>query len=444
LAPTLSPTSPTSPTVSPVDRPNVLLVLGDDMGTDKVAAYGEHPMPPSTPTLDALAADGVLFRNAYAYPACSSTRGALMTGRYGRRTGLGRAIDMYGDAGLSDAEWTVAESLGEAGYHTMALGKWHLAAYGIPDWTNAPHRAGFASYAGAPSNVWDSFQELEQQTHYYFWEKNTEGTLSLETLYTTVDTVDDALGALAEAQEPWLTYLAFNAPHGPFLPPPPELHNQDLSLTPGLLVRLYDAGVEALDTELGRLLDGIDPEVRGRTLVIFLGDNGTPEAGVAPPWVPQLAKLTMAEGGINVPMIVSGAGVVAPGRETDALVHVVDLLPTLAELAGGSVQADVDGLSFLPQLVDPDAPGPREVLYTERFGPNGVGVPRVMDQRAVRDGRFKLVRFDVGIEGLFDLQGRYDDGPELIVAGPLSAEAEEAYARLSEALDGWEAELGLP
>jgi arylsulfatase A-like enzyme len=180
-------------------------------------------------------------------------------------------------------------------------------------------------------------------------------------------------------------------------------------------------------------------------VVIALGDNGTPEQAVLAPRDPAESKLSMYEGGLNVPFLVAGAGV-AHG-ESQALVSVVDVLPTLAELAGVEpVDEDgapiaLDGRSLWPELTDPaGAPGPDHV-YAEDFAPLGFG-PYEHSSRAVRDGRWKYVASDdTREEHLLDLQGRVDDGPDLLATPPLDDEAQEALARLRGVMAGYERTL---
>jgi arylsulfatase A-like enzyme len=133
--------------VTPEGRPpNVLIVLLDDVGTDKIGAYAEHPRPAHTPNLDALAAEGVLFRNAWATPQCSPSRAALLTGRYGRRSGVGRTVQAYESSyELPPDELTLPEMLRGApdAWDSSEVGKWHLATYASVD--NVAARARRAS-----------------------------------------------------------------------------------------------------------------------------------------------------------------------------------------------------------------------------------------------------------------------------------------------------------
>ncbi len=135
--------------VVPAAADNFLIIVGDDLGVDKIGAYGEGPNPPPTPTIDSLAVEGVLFRNAYAYPNCSPARAAALTGRFGFRTGIGTP----GGANLALEEVLLPE-LVAATHESAALGKWHIGANGDAD---HPNDSGFDYFAGALANIGDYF-----------------------------------------------------------------------------------------------------------------------------------------------------------------------------------------------------------------------------------------------------------------------------------------------
>jgi len=201
--------------------------------------------------------------------------------------------------------------------------------------------------------------------------------------------------------------------------------------------------VTAVDTELGRMLARMDDGVLSRTLIVVLGDNGTDGKVVPPPIQGKEAKFTLYEPGTRVPFVVSGAGVGARGSETRALVHAVDLFPTVAAIAGVDTDAlrfELDGHSLMPLLANPNGAWPREVLFTERFLPNGGG-PWTEEDVAVRDRRYKLMETRVAGKAtatyLFDLKGRTTHGPNLLDA-PLDERAEAAHAKLRKALKRFE------
>lgn len=422
--------------------PNVLLVILDDVGTDKVAAYGEEKKAPETPTLTALAHEGMLFRNAWATPYCSSTRAAIQTGRQPGRTGIGYVVFPEQDAWeLAPSEVTLPEMLERAPtkWDSSLVGKWHLGTRKSGSPATHPGRQGYAWWASTDDNLGAG------PTAYYSFERNLNGTESTVNAYATTVQADDALARTKAMAEPWLITLAFNAAHAPLHAPPPEL----APLPPGATqADKFDAMLVAADRELGRVLAGMDPAVRERTMIFVIGDNGTMEQGVRPPRDPAAAKGTVYEGGVNVPLIVAGPLVGKPGAESLALVHAVDLFATVADIANVDLKGlpnPIDGRSLLPALKDPSADVHR-LLFTEQFQPNGRPGDWKMHARAVRGARYKLVLLTKAgqtTEHLYDLQGRDVDGPDLLAGGgKLSEEAREALAQLRTELERHEPEPG--
>lgn len=424
---------------------NVLILVADDLGVDQLAAYGIAPDPPSTPAIDSLAASGVLFRNAWANSLCSPTRATVQTGRYGFRTGIGSVIGP-GAAALRDWEVTLPEMLdaGTGGaYAHAAFGKWHLGPFVPSNATagplEAPGDAGYGFFAGTMQNL----------TSYYSFVEVRNGTARPSFGYATSHTVDDVLEWTETAPEPWLAHVGFHAAHVPLNVPPAHLHGVDFSQAgiPGLdTVPYYRATVEALDTEIGRLLEGLG-DVLDETTVLFLGDNGTTKEGVAPPFDPEKNKGTLYQGGVHVPLIVTGPAVNAPGLECSALVNTTDVFATVAELAGVdlasvvSVDRPLDSVSLVPYLHDPAAPSLRATVYAEQFHPNGFG-PYESHDRAIRGPRYKLIVKELftpqpaRTEELYDLELDPFELADLLAApGPLAPPAAQAYRQLARELE---------
>lgn len=400
---------------------NVLLVVLDDVGVDRVGAYAEHPSPGKTPTLDRLADEGVLFRNCWANPYCSPTRATLLTGRYGFRTGIGHFIRQgAGRQGLASREWTIPRVLQHAAegvYHTAALGKWHLADYHQS--RDHPRKTGFDYHAGAFENLLD----------YERWVKHTNGDEASSDVYPTTDTTDEAIGAIERfGAEPWFLYVAYNAAHTPYHAPPAHLHDFPLEeLKPETRSMHHKAMVQAMDRELGRLLESIPADVAARTTVIVVGDNGTQGTASEPPTSPDHGKGTLYDGGIRVPLIIAGAAVSpqARGRECAALVNTTDLFATTLGLCGVDARATVpaprelDSLDAGPYLVDPALTSRRDVLFAEHFKPNHPDGNYELRQFAVGDGRYKLIRDALtGEELLFDLVADPREERDLLAAAP--------------------------
>lgn len=435
----------------PPPPPNLLLIVADDLGVDQVAAYGAHPRPPRTPSIDALAAEGVRFDRAYGYTSCSPSRAALLTGRHGRRTGIGRTVseDRDADDALSLDEVTLPELLRDHAptpYQSAAIGKWHLAASGTPDAADHPRLAGFDHHRGALGNLGAPLPtDPENRNDYHRWIESHDGLTAERHGYITTTEVDDALAFITATPDPWLVWLAFHAPHTPLHAPPPRLRG-DLPLLP-TDADLYRAMVESMDTEIGRLLDTLDPAVRARTWVVVLGDNGTPDHGVLPPWSDRRAKSTLFEGGTHIPLIVAGPGLPQRGVASQALVHITDVFATLADLGGVPVRdlyagttrpgdlggVALDGRSLLPVLLQPELPGDRAYVVTERFAPNHL-LPRPDHDFAVRDHRWRLLVTD-HVHQLYDLGDGWLDGGDVLPTP--TPEAQAAERRLSAALDAW-------
>lgn len=383
-----------TPEPQPAQRaPNILLVIADDLGVDMLASYGSGSDLPVTPTLDSLAASGTSFRNAWSNPNCSPTRCTLLTGRYALRTGVGNVISKT-TAAMPLAEVTLPELLdqGASGYAHAAFGKWHLGNASVGGLL-APNLAGFGHFDGGLIGA------LEQEPlSYFYWPQVVDGQIAVNTGYNTSEIVDAASAWIQAAPEPWFCYLSFYAPHAPLHEPPAGLYTEDLNgLDPSVDSRpFYKAMIEAMDAELGRLMSEIG-SIRENTNVIFVGDNGTPPNLVIPPFDPRQAKGTVYQGGVLVPLIMSGPSVEIPGSESLALVNTTDLFTTLAEMAGVDA-AEVlpgrvlDSISVLPFLRDPSLASLRDFQFAELFSPVGATGNSIRRySRAISDGRYKLI-----------------------------------------------------
>jgi arylsulfatase A-like enzyme len=383
-------------------RPNILLVIADDIGVDSHSLYNTNSKAslPPTPNINSLYTNGVLFRSAYAYPSCSATRAALLTGRYGFRTGWGLAIDVDSTTVLLGNEPTLPKILSQnpqLGYRDASFGKWHL---GFKP-TDPNLLGGWSHFSGAPSHSLESF---------FRWQKIVDGKTSTSTNYATTDNVNDAISWIQQqGTNNWFLWLAFNAPHAPFHKPPDGLHSYtSLSTSQSEIDRnprpYFEAATEAMDTELGRLLSTVD---RSNTVIIFVGDNGTPQEVVQPPYTSARAKFTLYEGGTHVPLIISGPVVKNPHRETAHPVHVVDLYATILEFAGAEVPnalpANVisDSHSLVPFLTSDESTFSRDWLFTEQFPATNL----YPDQqgRTIRDESLKLIRLSNGTRSVYDL-----------------------------------------
>ncbi|MCA8976546.1 MAG: sulfatase-like hydrolase/transferase [Planctomycetes bacterium] len=409
---------------------NVLVVLADDLGVDYVSCYAEGSAPPPTPTIDSLAQNGVLFRNAWAYPSCSPARAAILTGRHPCRTMVGRWIAHPNNSGpavgtIRAAERTLPEllDLAATGLSHAAIGKWHMHDATFPV-TVPMTLGGYSHYTGFLAG---------QLPDYYSWPRVSNGVEQTTTTYATIRQTDDALAWIQSRSGPWFCYLAYNEPHIPFHVPPATLHTRP-NLTSGSANReKYKAMIEALDTELGRLLNTLGPAVVANTHIIFLGDNGSVQNMAEPPFIPSRAKGTPYEGGVNVPLIYSGPACVNPGREVTALACAVDVFSTVMELTGAQSAIPpwlaIDGVSLVPYLNNPGQAPLRTFAFTEEFTGNTWPSPNQNGHATVRNDRYKLINRYNGTRELFDLVADPWETQNLL-GGTLTATQQQNYNAL--------------
>ncbi len=429
------PDSPPGTPVAPAP-PNVLLVIADDVAWYDVGAY-QAGTGARTPTLDALAARGVRFDSAWTNPLCSPTRGSIYTGRHAFRHGVGLPIVDADDATLSPSETTIAELLRDHGYATALVGKWHLGRKSEQGGDCAPTTTGgFATYHG---NLEGAVED------YYAWSRTDAAPgqsgcpTALEGEYATVRTTDDAatfIAAQRAAGQPWFTTVAFNAAHTPFHAPPAGLYTGDVGDARCAVAdarECYLAILEAADTKLGDLftgLGGLDAALAD-TLIVFVGDNGTPGQAVPSGVSPARAKGTVYQAGVTVPLIMAGPGVPS-GQVRSGLVQSLDIFRTIADAARIELSSavpsgtTVDSVSLMD--VATGASSGRSTVYTEVFGDG-------TEQAAIRDGRYKLLRLTGSggvVEQLYDLSTDPSETRDLL-RGRLTVAQRAAYNRLTAA-----------
>jgi arylsulfatase A-like enzyme len=399
---------------------NVVLILADDFGVDMVGAYNEGANPPCTPVIDDLAQTGMLFRNAWANPVCSPTRGTVLTGRYPFRHGYGTPGGGMNSPGLLLSETIIPEVL--TAYSSAALGKWHLAGNQGND---HPNDSGFWRYAGPIGGGVGNYSS---------WGKTIDGITNTVTTYATSDTADEAILAAQTLPEPFFLYVNFNAPHSPWHEPPSALCDPEYCFCDSLPANpsnreMGKAMVEAMDREMGRMLEGIravDPD----PLIIFVGDNGTPGQLTEAPFISNRSKGSVYEGGLNVPLIVNGPGVVQ--GECAAIVSISDFHATIAEWAGETSTAE-DSVSMVPYFSNPGLPSIRSAVYGEKFEPNGFG-PYTDHQRAARNDQYKLIRRLGSADEFYDLTADQWEASDLFPTLVIGSDAHDNYLALVQVL----------
>ena len=411
------PSEPTEETpTSDTHRPNILFIIADDLGVDAVPRYPFGEEKPHMPTLERLMDEGIRFSNVWTNPVCSPTRAAILTGKYGYRTGVLNAED----AGrINPNEQTIHRSLNELSdspYQTSIIGKWHLSARNSP---NVPQEMGIGYYAGLYTGGVESYNN---------WSLNVNGTSTNQSSYITTALTDLAIEWINGQKSPWFCWLAYNAPHSPFHLPPADLHLQgdlpnDESSIEANPRPYYLAMVESLDHEMNRLLSSLSSTTLENTLIVFLGDNGSPSQVVQSPFSNGKAKGSLYQGGVHVPMVVSGAGVSRKGAIEEALITNVDLYNTFLEIAGEEPQDQLDSQSFFALLQNAST-AQRSYNYTEVLSsrPNRSGY-------TIGNNQYKLMVFDNGSQALYQYHIDPDQTTNLLES-TLDSEASEAYQAL--------------
>ncbi len=365
-----------------VDSPNILLIIADDLGKDAINGYPEGNIKPNTPNIDAIRNSGITFNNLWVYPTCTPTRASIITGKYGYRTGVKWASDE-----LPSSEKTLQKYISEQTnnqYTSAIVGKWHLSGNNS---TVNPESFGIDHYAGLIRGTVND---------YYNWQLTEDGSTNLQTEYITEVFTDLSIDWVNEQSRPWFLWLAYNAPHTPFHVPPIEMHTQ--GSLPEYVdgadpIPYYLAAIEAMDFQIGRLLENIPEEERENTLIIFLGDNGTPVDVAQSPYSSGTVKGSLYQGGINVPMFISGKDVSRTGTD-DNLITSTDLFATIAEIAGVNIPEINDSKSFKSLLTE--SATLRNYQYSEMDNGN-------TDAWTIRNNKYKLIVNSNGEEEMFDL-----------------------------------------
>ena len=419
-------------TIVPDDsRPNIVLILADDLGKYEVSAYGAEHI--HTPYIDELAREGVLFKDAYVTaPICAPSRAGLLTGRYQQRFGFEtQPIEFYptnlieylsgkyflgadewkistnpryprewqiAKQGIPPTELTLAEALKMRGYVTGITGKWHLGIHNkwhIPNKRGFDFQYGFAgafslytpekSSAGYVNHIQDSFSAK------YQWEsgRKENGAITLnnkvisEEDYLTFAIRDRAIQFIKDHRnEPFFLYVPFSAPHIPFQAPVDyyclysDVEDENK--------RVYYAMISALDDAIGDIHNTIKSlGLEENTIIYFLSDNGGAAYTMATDNGPlKGGKLTPFEGGVNIPFIMKWKGKIAPGTIYEKPVLSLDVFATSTAAAGCKLPDDrvYDGVNIIEYLDDTKKEEPHDIIYW-----------RADHVSAMRSGNYKII-----------------------------------------------------
>jgi len=411
---------------APPDRkPNILLIVADDLGYADLGVQGCKDIP--TPNIDSLAKNGVRFTSGYvSCPVCSPTRAGLMTGRYQQRFGHefnpGPARYAAANFGLPLEETTLADRLKRLGYATGMFGKWHLGYK--PEFH--PLKRGFDEFLGFLGGA-HSYIDNEDVANPVMRGKEPVPSVT----YTTEMFGDGAVEFIGRHKEhPFFVYLPFNAVHSPL-----QATDKYWKRFDSITVKkrhTYAAMLSAMDDAVGRVVDKLrELKLEEQTLIFFISDNGGPTPQTTSRNDPLRGfKGQVFEGGIRLPFIIQWKGHIPAGKVDDRPVISLDILPTAVVAAGGKIQPNwkLDGVNLLPYLTGENPGTPHKNLFW-RFG----------EQHAIRQGDWKLL-----VPPKSNTPELYNLAKDISETSNLTSQEPEKLKALQKIYDEWNAQLAKP
>jgi arylsulfatase A-like enzyme len=368
-------------TVSPTDKPNIIVILADDLGYHDLGFQGSQRI--KTPHLDQLAAGGTIFTDAHTTASvCSPSRAGFMTGRYQQRFGHEANVPPPAH-GMDTSEYTLGQAFQSLGYSTFLVGKWHL---GDPD-RCYPTRRGFDEFWGlreGSRRYWYDESKSDKLGSPHAIEHNGE-QVKFEGFLTDRFT-DEAIRMAKSSKNPFFLFLSYTAPHAPLEAEKADLDraNQDA----------YVALVQNMDDNIGRLIASLEEQgIRDNTLIWFFSDNGGVCASASN--VPLNGKKGIKfEGGQRVPFIANWPNHVPAGKTFHGLTSTMDIFPTSFKLAGGkTTPRPLDGVDLMPFLTKEATTPPHQNLFWKK-----------LEGSAVRSGNWKMIQSEGLPPMLYNLQ----------------------------------------
>ena len=395
-------------------KPNIIYILADDLGYGDLSVYGQKRF--STPNIDRLASQGMIFTQHYSgSTVCAPSRSSLMTGMHTGHTVVrgNKEIQPEGQYPIPDNTYTLAEALKKSGYTTGAFGKWGL---GYPGSEGDPLNQGFDTFYGYncqrlghnyyPYHLWSNRDSIVLNENL----GESDGVYAPELIHAqTLKFLED------NKERPFFLYVPTIIPHAELAAPeaymqkhrgkyPPEKMYKGIDEGPQFNLGPYRsqkdshaafaAMINLLDDQVGEIMDKVSQlGLSNNTIIVFTSDNGPHEEGGADPHYFNSngplkgVKRDLYEGGIRVPMIVSWPGKIKPNSKTEHVSAFWDVFPTLSEMVGISVPNSLDGISFLPTLLQEEDQGQHEYLYWEFHERGG--------RQAIRKGDWKAVKYNV-------------------------------------------------
>jgi arylsulfatase A-like enzyme len=401
--------SATTVRVAEASRPNVVVILVDDLDWADVSTYGLTDVP--TPNIDRIAKTGVAFSSGYvAASVCAVSRAGLITGRMPQRFGFTYNINDEGDAGagLPLDQKTIADRLRPLGYHTGAFGKWHLGSEKQFYPTNRGFDEFFGFLAGETNyvdpkttgivttkTVVDKYEIGPREGNHAMVEGADARPADDFSTYLTTQITDRSVNFInraADRQQPFFAYVAYNAPHWPLQVP--KVYYDRFAHVKDPVRRTYIAMIAAMDDGVGRLLDTLEARgVRDNTMVVFLSDNGCPHrfgfCNAGHPW--GAGKFTYLEGGVRVPFMMSWPAALTPHATVDAPVSAIDIAATVMSAVNPkqALPSELEGRDLLSTVRQPDAQRllvwGQEPVFAAREGSRKMWVSRDWKQSHLYD-----------------------------------------------------------
>ncbi len=403
------------PAASAAPRPNVVVILTDDQGWGDLGLNGNKDL--DTPQVDSLARDGASFDRFYVCPVCSPTRAEFLTARYHPRSGV--YSTSAGGERMDLDETTIADVFRAAGYATGAFGKWHNGM----QYPYHPNGRGFDEYYGFCSGHWGD---------YFSPPLEHNGRIVRGNGFAIDDFTDRAMAFIEKNKDrPFFAYLPFNTPHSPMQAPdrwfnkfkdkPLQMHNRDPQRENVPHQRAALAMCENIDFNVGRLLKKLDQlQLADNTIVVYFCDNGPNgwrfNGGM------KGRKGSTDEGGVRSPMLIRWPGKIEAGKKIPQISAAIDLLPTLADLAGIELtgQKPLDGVSLKRLLLGSGETWPKRMIFSHWRGRVSV---RTRQYRLDHQGKL----YDMAAD-----PGQYDD---------VSKQQPKVAARLREAVEKWKQDV---
>lgn len=444
--------APSRSSASSNAKPNVIVILADDLGYADISAYGVKRI--QTPNIDRIGAEGVKFTDAYAAaPVCSPSRAGLQTGRYPDRYGFEfnngpPDRDTRLNLGLDAGEITIAQGLKTVGYHTALVGKWHLGSNDA----FYPTNRGYDEFVGFLTGATTYIDTTVRGVHYaeppdasmravgprnkysLIFEGPQRTVVSNEKEYLTEYFARRAVEYVersARADAPYFLYLAFNAPHDPLVVTQKYYDRfPHIASEPN---RIYAAMIAALDDAVGEVLAAVERSGEAdNTIVYFMSDNGCAAyiGGLCACEPLRGGKLSHYEGGMRVPFMVRWPQRIKAGQINRSIVSTMDVFPTSLIAAGGRLPADrtYDGVDLMPFLDGDKSGNPHESLMWRRS-------PLV----SIRSGDWKLWK---SLTGEYTLLFNLRDDPNETTN--LASREPQRVRELEAAIEQWSKDLHDP